>query len=118
MFELSVEQMRVIEALLSPFGLIVVVQAGKALARRLGADFGRVQIRIFLGLLAGGLAYLWLTPVWPALPQCAAWVDSACLGEVSAFVSALAALGSAWFGAAHLIYEKLAKGLFEQLGLE
>ena len=116
MFALSPDQIRLIEALLTPFGLILLVQAAKWLARRLGADFGRAQIRLFLALLAAALAYLFLAPVWPALPQCAA--PQACLAEISAFLSALLALGSAWFGAAHLIYERLARGLFAQLGLD
>jgi len=47
MFELTLDQMRVLEALLSPFGLIVVVQAGKWLARRVGAEIGRVHLAVF-----------------------------------------------------------------------
>ena len=114
MFELTADQMRVLEALLSPFGLILVVQAAKWLAKRVGLTVGRVQIRAFLALVSAGLAYFWLMPGWPELPACQA--VEACLDEVATFVSALAALGSAWYGAAHLIYERLAKGLFERLG--
>ena len=115
MFELNLDQVRMLEALLSPFGLIVVVQAGKWLARRVGAEIGRGQVRIFLAALSAALAYFWWMPSWPSLPLCAE-IDS-CVSEISLFAGALVALGSAWFGAAHFIYEKLAKSLFEQLGI-
>lgn len=116
MFELSPSQIQVIEALLSPFGLILLVQAAKWLARRAGAEIGRVHIRVFLGALSAALAYFWLGPQLPPLPDCAALEP--CLNELATFSGALGGLATAWFGAAHLIYEKLARGLFEQLGLQ
>ena len=114
MFEISPEQARMLEALLSPFGLILLVQAAKWLARQLGAEITVVHIRAFLAALSAGLAYAWLAPVLPPVPSCAEL--ELCITELSAFVAALTVLGAAWFGAAHFIYEKLAKGIFEQIG--
>lgn len=115
MFELNPEQIKIIEALLSPVGLVLAVEAGKWLARRLGAELTVLHMRVGLGLLSAGLAYAWLTPELPALPACVEF--EACVLDMTAFVAALGALGTAWYGAAHVIYEKLAKGLFAQLGL-
>jgi hypothetical protein len=115
MFELNPEQIKIIEALLSPVGLVLVVEAGKWLARRLGAELTVAHMRVGLGLLSAGLAYAWLAPELPALPACAEF--ESCVVEITGFAAALGALGTAWFGAAHVIYERLAKGLFEQLGI-
>jgi hypothetical protein len=114
MFEITPDQAKVLEALLSPFGLILLVQAGKWLARQLGAEITVAHIRAFLAALSAGLAYAWLAPVLPPVPSCAEM--QLCITELSAFAAALSALGAAWYGAAHFIYERLAKGLFQQLG--
>jgi len=55
MFEITPDQAKVLEALLSPFGLILHVQAGKWLARQLGAEITVVHIRAFLGGAFGGV---------------------------------------------------------------
>ena len=116
MFEITPEQARVLEALLSPFGLILLVQAVKWLARQLGAQLSVAPIRVFLGALSAALAYAWLAPALPPVPSCAE--VEMCITELTAFVVALSVLGTAWYGAAHLIYEKLAKGIFDRIGLQ
>ncbi len=116
MFEISPEQARVLEALLSPFGLILLVQAAKWLTRQLGAQLSVAHIRVFLAALSAGLAYSWLAPVLPPVPSCAEL--EMCITELTAFVAALSALGSLWYGAAHVIYERLAKGIFERIGVQ